>query len=121
MENPEEVVLEQASSEDCTGEWVAAGDGDGGGEGEGKHVSSAKWRIVQDSQLSNCMMHVCTSMGKFFRSMGQARVSVILRREDSTGECQTLCSTGEWVNPFGHPMLQTGWYLARDALVGWGE
>lgn len=28
------------------------------------------------------MIHVCTSIGKFFRSMGQARVRVILGRED---------------------------------------
>lgn len=38
-----------------------------------------------NSQLSSCMMHVCTSMGKFFRSMGQARVSVILQMRGSDG------------------------------------
>lgn len=37
----------------------------------------------RDSQLSSCMIHVWTSMGKFFKSMGQARVRVILGREES--------------------------------------
>lgn len=30
------------------------------------------------SQLSSCMMHVCTSIGKFFRSIGQESVRVSL-------------------------------------------
>lgn len=89
---------------------VADGDGEGVERGEEKHiVSSWKWRGAQDSQLSNCMMHVCTSMGKFFRSMGQARVSVILRREDSTGEWCTVCGTDEGMNPLRRQMLHTGW------------
>lgn len=62
------------------------------------------------------MMHVCTSMGKFFRSMGQARVSVILRREESTGECQAAWGTDKGANPLRHPTLHTGWYLAQDKL-----
>ena len=43
-----------------------------------------KWRPhARDSQLSSCIMHVWTSMGKFFKSMGQANVRVILGRERS--------------------------------------
>lgn len=79
---------------------VAGEDGEGMERGEEKHViSSWKWRGAWDSQLSNCMMHVCTSMGKFFRSMGQARVSVILRREDNKGQWCTVCGTDEGMNP----------------------
>lgn len=87
MENPNKRFLSKLWR--LGWEWVAAGEGDGRGEVEGKEmVSPPKWGCAQHSQLSNCMMHVCTSMGKFFRSMGQARVSVILRREESTGNAR---------------------------------
>lgn len=31
------------------------------------------------SQLSSCIIHVCTSMGKFLRSIGQESVNVSLK------------------------------------------
>lgn len=37
-----------------------------------------------NSQLSSCIVHVWLSMGKFFRSMGQERVSVSLENRDSS-------------------------------------
>lgn len=98
---------------------VPAGKGDGRGEQGGKEmVSSPKRGCAQDSQLSNCMMHVCTSMGKFFRSMGQARVSVILRREESTGNAKQRALPG--AEPLRHPGLPAGWCLARDT-PSWGN
>lgn len=53
-------------------------------------------------------------MGKFFRSMGQARVSVILRREESTGNAKQWALPG--AEPLRHPGLPAGWCLARDTL-----
>lgn len=48
----------------------------------GKRESGSLYRPhARDSQLSSCMIHVWTSMGKFFKSMGQASVRVILGRE----------------------------------------
>lgn len=42
----------------------------------GGHFSSS------DLQLSSCIVHVWTSIGKFFKSMGQDKVKVSLSREN---------------------------------------
>lgn len=38
-------------------------------------------KVIFHSQLSSCIVHVCTSIGKFFKSMGQDKVKVSLKLE----------------------------------------
>lgn len=40
----------------------------------------------ENSQLSSCMVQVWMSIGKFFKSMGQERIRVSLRRKQNTEE-----------------------------------
>ena len=55
--------------------------------------------LVIHLQLSSCIMHVWTSIGKFFKSMGQDRVSVSLMRGRKTkigGRLEKTQRTGGW-------------------------
>ena len=52
-------------------------------------------------QLSSCMVHVWTSIGKFFRSMGQERMSVNLEHDTDVTNTEYIREHEHYISLFG--------------------